>query len=59
MQSNKSSFIREQDQWSVFANTLMFAQRCEVQKVRVVKWRNSSGNLARLVLGKGETWQYI
>lgn len=53
MQSNKSSFIREQDQRASSANSLMFAQKRESQKVRVVKCGQERNQA--FVLGKGES----
>lgn len=53
-QSNKSSFLREQDQSGMIANSLMLSQKREVEKVGVLDSPYDAGNLAPSVLGKGE-----
>lgn len=53
IQSNKSSFLSEQDQRASSANPLAIAQNCKSQKVDMVEW-SSKQTISSAVLGKGE-----
>lgn len=48
VQSNKSSFIYEQDQRGAVGNPLMFVQNGELQKPSMLEYATNSGNPARV-----------